>query len=399
MTLSLLTGMVVSQGVRAQDLNRRTGSRKTTLLKYTTDLSAAAEQGRFNDIEERAPETNRAIQILASGQQNNPIVISESQATRDVVIVSVARRFATGNVPNELAGTRLFKLNLDSLFHDASNGKELTDLLSSVLSDIANSDSRIILVIDPIQSLIGAAAAFDGAASALLRDAISSGQIQCFGTATEVTFQQNVAREQSLAKLFAAVKAEETSSADSQQSEDADSTKESTGGEEFVGDNVSPELRELINGRNAPSHVKALLQVNDANSATLRQQLGAFGVRIDAQIPRFGILAVDLPTKAVEKLASNAQTRYLSLDRSVVATGHIENTTGETAMWSQTGNSGFDGSGVGIAIIDSGITKMAGLVNIIFSQDFTGEGITNDPFGHGTFVASMAAGSKGSYGG
>src|SRR5262249_2073756 len=97
MTFSLLTGIVVTQGVRAQELKHHTSSRKTSLLKYATDLSTAADQGRFNDIEERTRETNRAIEILAAGTRNNPVVISESQATRDVVIVGVARRLATGN--------------------------------------------------------------------------------------------------------------------------------------------------------------------------------------------------------------------------------------------------------------------------------------------------------------
>ena len=32
-------------------------------------------------------------------------------------------------------------------------------------------------------------------------------------------------------------------------------------------------------------------------------------------------------------------------------------------------------------------------------QDFTGEGTTEDPYGHGTFVAGMIASQRGSYGG
>jgi serine protease AprX len=205
---------------------------------------------------------------------------------------------------------------------------------------------------------------------------MSSGQIQCFGASTDIAFRQDVASQESLAPLFTAFQSDEASASSAEQSEEAAKSKDASNDEQFAGDNVSPDLRELIDGRNSPSHVKALLQVNDANSATLRQQLGALGVSIDAQMPRFGILAVDLPTKAVEKLASNSQTRYLSLDRSVVASGHIENTTGEATMWSQSGNSGFAGSGVGIAILDSGITKMGGLDNIVLNQDFTGEGIT-----------------------
>src|ERR1041385_4964556 len=97
MALSLVAGIVISEGAKAETIKMRRAD--NALAKYATDLTAAAEQGKFNAIEEKRDETDRAIQILAGERQNNPVVISDSQAVRDVVAVSVARRISRGEVP------------------------------------------------------------------------------------------------------------------------------------------------------------------------------------------------------------------------------------------------------------------------------------------------------------
>jgi serine protease AprX len=166
-----------------------------------------------------------------------------------------------------------------------------------------------------------------------------------------------------------------------------------------VGDKVSADLRELLASSNAPTRVKAILQVNDTNSQILKTELSRYGVNVESSMPRFGALALDIPTKAIEKIADSGN--YLSLDRPINGLGHVEATTGDQAMLAQPGNSSLDGSSVGVAVLDSGIsTKTKALAGqIVYSRDFTGEGTTEDPYGHGTFVAGMIASRHDSYGG
>src|SRR5438477_2174379 len=102
MALSLIAGIVIAEGAKAETIKVRRAD--NSLAKYATDLTAAAEQGKFNSIEEKTDETDRAIQILAGDHKNNPVVISDSQAVRDVVAISVARRISRGEVPETLSG-------------------------------------------------------------------------------------------------------------------------------------------------------------------------------------------------------------------------------------------------------------------------------------------------------
>src|SRR5207253_3267423 len=113
-------------------------------------------------------------------------------------------------------------------------------------------------------------------------------------------------------------------------------------------------------------------------------------------------LAAVLPGTLITSVALRPDVTYISLDRPTQLTGHLETTTGASQARSYgSSTSPINGSGIGIAILDSGIyadhrafRAANSTSRVRASVDYTGEARTDDPYGHGTHVAAIAAGSN-----
>src|SRR2546423_627559 len=174
---------------------------------------------------------------------------------------------------------------------------------------------------------------------------------------------------------------------------------------------LSQELSEESQNGKADDEVKVVLQLNGKPSGRLNALLERSGVHVKGNFDNLQAKAVELPAGALAELAAFPEVSYVAPDRPTVVLGHLTQTTGADDARSQyNGGGALDGNGVGIAVLDSGVdsTHSAfadanGHSRVVYSQDFTGEGRTDDPFGHGTLVASIAAGGgalyQGQYGG
>jgi len=169
-------------------------------------------------------------------------------------------------------------------------------------------------------------------------------------------------------------------------------------------DKVSPELRQFVRAAGAET-VGVIIQLSAAPTGQLNALLQRNGVHVRGRFANLDAVAAELPSSVVNELAAFEEVESVTRDREVESSGHVTATTGADAVRSIPALKGggavkVDGTGVGIAVLDSGVydAHMAlrdagGGPRTVFAQDFTGENKTADTYGHGSHVASTAAGN------
>lgn len=169
-------------------------------------------------------------------------------------------------------------------------------------------------------------------------------------------------------------------------------------------DKVATDLRGRISTGGTDT-VRIILQLNASATGRLNALLNRNGIHVKQAFNNFNASLVELPISVVDELASYDEVQFVTLDSQIVSMGHVSSTTGADDVRSQTSANGatyaLDGSGIGIAVVDSGIYTAHKSIGsrVIYNQDFTGEGRIDDAFGHGTHVASAAAGNGSLYNG
>jgi ATP-dependent Clp protease ATP-binding subunit ClpA len=186
------------------------------LSNYCVNLNKKAMAGKIDPLIGRDSEIERTIQILCRRTKNNPLYVGDPGVGKTAIAEGLAKRIVEGDVPEVLAKSTIFALDMGALLAGTRYRGDFEERLKAVVSELENQPGAI-LFIDEIHTVIGAGATSGGAmdASNLLKPALASGNLRCIGSTTYKEFRNYFEKDRALVRRFQKIDVNEPNIEDS----------------------------------------------------------------------------------------------------------------------------------------------------------------------------------------
>ncbi len=168
---------------------------------YGKNLTEAAKAEKLDPVIGRQEEIRKVIKVLSRRNKNNPILIGASGVGKTAIAELLAQRIVKGEVPDNLKGLQLISLDMGALIAGAKFRGQFEERFRSLLTEICNSKTGIILFIDEIHNVISNERSIADAGS-LMKPYLASGELRCIGATTPENYRKTVEKDQALNRRF-----------------------------------------------------------------------------------------------------------------------------------------------------------------------------------------------------
>jgi len=200
------------QGQEREEKGRGAPRGQDALANYCVNLNKKAEQGKIDPLIGRDQEIERTIQILCRRTKNNPLYVGDPGVGKTAIAEGLAKRIVEGDVPEVLAKSTIYALDMGSLLAGTRYRGDFEERLKAVVSELEAQPGSV-LFIDEIHTVIGAGATSGGAmdASNLLKPALAQGTIRCIGSTTYKEYRTHFEKDRALVRRFQKIDVNEPS--------------------------------------------------------------------------------------------------------------------------------------------------------------------------------------------
>ncbi|GIW73434.1 MAG: chaperone protein ClpB [Planctomycetota bacterium] len=187
-------------------------ARYQALERYGRDLTELARAGRLDPVIGRDEEIRRVMQVLQRRTKNNPVLVGDAGVGKTAIVEGLARRIVEGDVPEGLRDKRIVALDMGALIAGAKYRGEFEERLKAVITEVKQSDGRIVLFIDELHTVVGTGRS-EGSqdAAQMLKPPLARGELRCIGATTLDEYRQYIEKDKALERRFQMVLVDEPS--------------------------------------------------------------------------------------------------------------------------------------------------------------------------------------------
>jgi len=183
------------------------------LSKMCVDLTAKAEEGKLKAVIGRDVEVEQVLTILKKAEKNSPILVGKAGVGKTAIAEGLALKIYEGDVPEELKGARIFKLEMIDILKDTqfrgAFEKNVSELLKVFKSMEENEDIVPILFIDEIHTIMGAGGNEGNNFSNFIKPALARGELRTIGATTTDEYHKFIKKDGALDRRFVPVTVKE----------------------------------------------------------------------------------------------------------------------------------------------------------------------------------------------
>ncbi|MBI0278593.1 type VI secretion system ATPase TssH (plasmid) [Hafnia alvei] len=179
----------------------------SALMKFTRNLTEEARNCVLDPALGRGQEIRQIIDVLLRRRQNNPVLTGEPGVGKTALVEGLAQRIVEGTVPDALKSMEILSLDMGLLQAGASLKGEFENRLQTVIREIKEYPSPIILFIDEAHTMVGAGGqAGQNDAANLLKPALARGELRVVAATTWAEYKKYFEKDGALARRFQVVK-------------------------------------------------------------------------------------------------------------------------------------------------------------------------------------------------
>ncbi len=159
-------------------------SSNSILVKYGTNLTELAKEGKLTPVIGRDDELLQVVRTLNKRKKNNPLIIGEPGVGKTALVNGLAIKITDGSMKDFLKDKQIIEINMASLVSGTKYRGEFEEKITKLVNE-SKDNPEVILFVDEIHTMLGAGSASGSLdASNIIKPALANGDLVMIGATT-----------------------------------------------------------------------------------------------------------------------------------------------------------------------------------------------------------------------